>query len=141
MAKLGQQFPSATPRQNYARLRLEMLEKGKMEFDIMAQFILEERELYKALDWLEVQKPGVSKYSSTKTSYTCNRPRHQKNNCPEKMKVTGRTANVSLHNLQQAPRNCPACQALADLGPFFRRVEVVTSGGGGQQYWETHDLI
>ena len=51
-------FPSSATRQNYARLRLELL---KAELDIMLQFKMEENGLYQTMDRLEVQKASDQK--------------------------------------------------------------------------------
>ena len=102
LAKVGQRFPSTATRQNYVKLRRELLKQKKTELEIMIQFMLEEWELYKEMDRLEVPKSLMG--GSSRTCYRCNKSGHMQRFCP---KSSRSTANA---NFWQEPRICPVCQ-------------------------------
>jgi hypothetical protein len=77
LAKVGQKFPSTATRLNYAKLRMELLKQDRTELEIMSQFMLEERELYKAMDRLEDQRSSVDR-GNKQSCFNCNKPGHQK---------------------------------------------------------------
>ena len=106
LAKVRQKFPFSATRQNYARRRLEILKQNKTELKIMSQFMLEEREFYKTMDRLKVQKSPVHK--SGQTCFNCDKPDQTKINCPESRKKSFRS--MANSNPKHALRNCPAYQ-------------------------------